>query len=557
MEDLRKRIWEVINFVNRRKIFVHSEVLEIPVEGVVVHLPRVVTLCIINALVPNGSMLLVGGYGGGKTTLVKVLGRLLAGESIRSIEESIIRAHPEITEEKMVGRLHVAKLLRDGLEEIVWRRFVKSFWKIIDEINRLPPNAQDIIFSLLSEGVVKYFDDVYRVERFVLYATINPRDVGTFPLGLPFLDRFGIAVPIISPKFHELTSLVEAPDTKLFPYDDSNVPSFLSKDELILLWHIISRMPLSDDAQLFISALSKELSLCIRVPKETGAFLQMGKSICEGCHFNTREAVCNKVFSFISVRASQDLARYSKALAWLLGLEKVTLEVVTTLAPYVLWHRIHFSPDYLEELHGNTFEATKQLISTILRNFISRLPLYRGFNQVLRGEIDTAVITALKESSDSDLVVAKDLYPITEAIVNSNYPVLVRDLLKTIKNNDEEGLRRILLESKKLPSPLRENLRLVLENEFLKNGKTVEITYQNWVSKLDSVVRVLKNYDKSVKRDSLLSPGLLHVIEDALILKIHITGTRDWCPVFIEVLGSAKAEKVYEELKRVLMGEEE
>lgn len=67
-----------------------------------------------------------------------------------------------------------------GEEEVVWRKFVTSFWKIIDEVNRLTPYAQDILLSLLAEGQVKYYDSVIDVNKYSLFATINPQDVGTF-----------------------------------------------------------------------------------------------------------------------------------------------------------------------------------------------------------------------------------------------------------------------------------------------------------------------------------------------------------------------------------------
>jgi MoxR-like ATPase len=69
-----------------------------------------------------------------------------------------------------------------GEEEVVWRQFVTNFWKIIDEVNRLTPYAQDILMSLLAEGTVKYYDSILNIDKYTLYATINPQDVGTFEM---------------------------------------------------------------------------------------------------------------------------------------------------------------------------------------------------------------------------------------------------------------------------------------------------------------------------------------------------------------------------------------
>jgi MoxR-like ATPase len=72
--------------------------------------------------------------------------------------------------------------MHKGEEEVVWRQFILNFWKIIDEVNRLTPYAQDILLSLLAEGQIKYYDSIININKFTLFATINPQDVGTFEL---------------------------------------------------------------------------------------------------------------------------------------------------------------------------------------------------------------------------------------------------------------------------------------------------------------------------------------------------------------------------------------
>jgi len=44
--------------------------------------------------------------------------------------------------------------MHEGVEEVVRRQFVTNFWKIIDEVNRLTPYAQDILLCLLAEGKI-------------------------------------------------------------------------------------------------------------------------------------------------------------------------------------------------------------------------------------------------------------------------------------------------------------------------------------------------------------------------------------------------------------------
>ncbi len=97
--DLRKKIWKIINLIQANQLFVHSKNLEIKYldektkKVKTKFLPEILSLCILNAIVPNSAMLLIGGHGGGKTTLVKLLGRMFTANSLNMIESSIIRGH--------------------------------------------------------------------------------------------------------------------------------------------------------------------------------------------------------------------------------------------------------------------------------------------------------------------------------------------------------------------------------------------------------------------------------------------------------------------------------
>ena len=76
-EELRKKIWMAIRLVERERIFMHSESFELTVENKSFRIPLVLGMTILNAIVGNGSMILYGGYGYGKTTLLKYLGRFI------------------------------------------------------------------------------------------------------------------------------------------------------------------------------------------------------------------------------------------------------------------------------------------------------------------------------------------------------------------------------------------------------------------------------------------------------------------------------------------------
>ena len=206
LDDLRSSNTYVHNDIIDGIEFSHSDYVTRPVY-------LVETLATVNALVPNGTMLLYGGHGGGKTTLCKILGQNFTNKTSNQIEEAILRGHPQLTEEKILGRLNLkqmfdpASIPDDGNIEVHWNEFVKSQWKIVDEVNRLSPYAQNILLSLLAEGVVKYLNQSRSVHGYTVFATMNPKDEGNFELPMPFMDRFAIALPITMPDYASMQTI--------------------------------------------------------------------------------------------------------------------------------------------------------------------------------------------------------------------------------------------------------------------------------------------------------------------------------------------------------------
>ncbi|SVD58075.1 uncharacterized protein METZ01_LOCUS410929, partial [marine metagenome] len=161
----QNKIIDMLDEVRNHNLYVHNDLLEganfsiSAFENRKVYL--VETLATLNAIVTNGTMLLYGGHGGGKTTLIKKLGEIFLSKPEPDIEKAILRGHPQLTEEKILGSLNFKQILSpdlipdDGDIEVQWNHFVKSRWKIVDEVNRLKPYAQNILLSLLAEGVVK------------------------------------------------------------------------------------------------------------------------------------------------------------------------------------------------------------------------------------------------------------------------------------------------------------------------------------------------------------------------------------------------------------------
>jgi len=389
------------------------------------------TLAVVNALVDRGTMLLYGGHGGGKTTLAKYLGQLFYHLSKDEIEECILRGHPQLTEEKILGSLDIAQLTgRKDLNkknqiDVIWNEFVDAEWKIIDELNRLSPYAQNVLLSLLAESSVKYHNESKRLPNFSLYATMNPKDEGNFIMSLPFLDRFAIALPITMPDYESLITIGKK--DKSSKQDD--LSTYLKDFDLQEVQGIVRNIKYSEDAELFINFIISSYRLCDIISKESNDSISVDKDLCKGCHFNAPEKVCNKIVHPLSVRVKEDLFRYGKALTWLLGDNEVEPYHISVLAPYMIWHRSSlskkFKNKFAEEQSGSNLfttnvdlDATKKIIFQINNEFVGIKDILKKFAQIKKGklsetEFDT-FLTDIKDPNNNFLLIKKEIIPILE-----------------------------------------------------------------------------------------------------------------------------------------------
>jgi MoxR-like ATPase len=553
-ELLRKKVWNTLNLIQANQLFVHSKNLEIKYYDNKKNktnkkiLPEILSLCVLNALVPNSAMLLVGGHGGGKTTLVKLLGRMFTGMRLDEIENSIVRGHPQLTEEKLTGTLKLGKLMKEGVEEVVWRQFVTGFWKIIDEVNRLTPYSQDILLSLLAEGKVKYYDAVTTIEKYTLYSTINPQDVGTFELSQPFLDRFGISVPISMPSSNDLSLILTGKDEKYSGYDELvEVPQILNIDALMEIWYYVNRMKFKSEVSNYIHAIIREFTLCARVDKGNSENLKPSSGLCSGCHFNTDKSICNKIDSILSVRVAKDLLRYSKALAWLLNLNEVDINIVNSIAPYIISHRVNYIARELEKapFWGDKYEFTKHIVQMVTKRFINRTPCYAIAIRFRDGIPEDKDLEVLNNYAKNDLIVQYDILPFSKAVKAKKYAKLALKIDKSVKIGDLKSLSEIknnLINDLEFPN--RAYLINWCDQELYKQSVsdfTFKYSHQKdvWVE----IAAEFPDLDRPLK-EALSKRQTKQIRSEEILIETNVTGTDENSIVNIQVSGGANALKL-------------
>jgi MoxR-like ATPase len=372
-----------------------------------------------NACLRNRALLLYGGMGANKTTLVNLLGSSFLSKGLDEVENLMVTGHPEQTEEKMVGFLDPRQWTRvsSGPCEVLWTSWARSKWKLINEINRFPSGKQNLFLEILQKRKISYAGQVLVPGDTCYYAAMNPEFSATYPLDEALLDRISACVPAAQPDFLAGLALSER-DLEVRDLAE-DLPHF-TPVEFNILPGCVAAKTLTSQAELAILCLVRDFTLCERAPafdktQLSGTKPSMG--LCSGCHFfGNPEAICWQADEGLSDRVRQDMRAFTRALAFLLDRD-ADLEVLKAVAPYVIWHRTNPIRSALERppyFGAKKLAYVAQLVEkSINRTMNERADMNLLFSRAIEGKVTIA--QALEELSTYDDPIARlDFIPSLE-----------------------------------------------------------------------------------------------------------------------------------------------
>jgi MoxR-like ATPase len=281
-------------------------------------------------LFTNGHVLMEGVPGLAKTLTVNTLANVLQLESQR------IQFTPDLLPADLIGTMIYNQ--KEGRFEVK-KGPIFSNLILADEINRAPAKVQSALLEAMQEKQVTIGETTYKLDKpFLVLATQNPvEQEGTYPLPEAQIDRFMLKIFVDYPsKDAELEVMRRISNLSFEP----ELNQLLSKEEIFAIRDRVNQVMMKESLEKYII----ELVFATRYPNDYGL-----KEVAEYVRFGA------------SPRASINLHRAAKAVAFLQGRDYVTPEDIKDVAYDVFNHRILLN--YEAEADGVT---NKFIIDTIL-----------------------------------------------------------------------------------------------------------------------------------------------------------------------------------------------
>ncbi|HYG12667.1 MAG TPA: AAA family ATPase, partial [Methylophilaceae bacterium] len=208
----------------------HALKLEDQVKKVIVGQDKAIRLMNI-AIFARGHVLLEGGVGVGKTTLLQSIARGIGGAYER-IEGTVDLMPNDLVYHTYLGpdgrpQIDEGPLLRAGENLSVF---------FFNEINRARPQVHALMLRVMAERHLTAFKKEYRLPHMVVFADRNQVEKEeTFEIPSAARDRFMMEIPIVVPtdadimeslifdtRFHDVDALVDTVESDVLQFDQLN-----------------------------------------------------------------------------------------------------------------------------------------------------------------------------------------------------------------------------------------------------------------------------------------------------------------------------------------------
>ncbi len=275
---------------------------------------------VLTALIAGGHVLLEGPPGTGKTLLCKTVAR------IAGLEFARIQFTPDLLPADIVGGPTPRRGPRGRRVLEVRPGPVFAHLVLADELNRASPRTQAALLEVMEERQVTTPEGTRPLaEPFVVLATQNPYDQGTYPLPESQLDRFMLRLTVTGPTEAELVRILQAdPQAAL-----AASRPVTSRDELLRLRALAAEVVVAPE-------LAAVVARAVRASDPTSELAPA--------------SIKRVVRGGVSARAGRSLLAAARVRALAAGRGHVARDDLRALAPAVFEHRLLL--DWAAEAEG-------------------------------------------------------------------------------------------------------------------------------------------------------------------------------------------------------------
>ncbi len=286
-------------------------------------------------LFTQGHILLEGVPGLAKTLTVNTLAQVL------KLDFKRIQFTPDLLPSDVIGTMIYNQ---NTAEFEVKQGPIFANLILADEINRSPAKVQSALLEAMQEKQVTIGDNTFKLERpFLVLATQNPvEQEGTYPLPEAQVDRFMLKVYVDYLNKKDELEVMRRMSNMSFR---EQIEPLLMKEDIFEIREAVNQIHISESLEKYII----ELIFATRRPEEYGM-----------------KEEANYIQFGASPRASINLNRAAKAVAFMEGEDHVTPDHIKEVAYDVFNHRILLN--YEAEADGITS-------GDIIEKMLSKVPL--------------------------------------------------------------------------------------------------------------------------------------------------------------------------------------
>ncbi len=364
----------------------------------------------------------LGEPGFGKTTIAKLVASAFTSLPFDLYTRCQLQGHPEQTKNDLIGRPDYGELMGKR-EVVVWQKSLYLGVIILDEFNRLPAGKQSIMLNAIDTGVFTELNaTLFDGERKPFFATANHPDDGTYNITRPMFDRFSLSMELGYQGVFGLEDIEEARKNQRLLCDNE----LSNQIELVLCdkqkSHEQKRAYLEEASTQFLLRLEKRVKDKVRLEKGKEKELYMLEHLTAAERESAKDAIAkiplepealvffhciateinhsptygskrscdpvdaathaknlavSKIKNTMSPRAYSDIRDYAKGIAALMGHDKVTIDHIISVTPYVLGHRLEFTDDFKADgsnkgrLRGEMegIDCTRRLLNGVDKNY--------------------------------------------------------------------------------------------------------------------------------------------------------------------------------------------